>query len=172
MLRFLYFLTLLSILSCSGIDIKKPEPEKKRESIFGGPLTYSTETGSFGVGTVRPPNLSNVNNKSNLSSLPINELLWKSTLDTLDFMSYETIDPFSGVITTEWFINQNNEKIRNKVTVSFLSSELTATSIKVSIIREKFEKNQWVSDGYSDGLARKIEDLILTRARELRSKNS
>ena len=171
MLRFLYFLTLLSILSCSGIDIKKPEPEKKRESIFGGPLTYSTDTGSFSTGPVELPNLSNKSN-SNLTSLPINELLWKSTLDTLDFISYEKIDPFSGIIITDWFINQNNGKIRNKITVSFSSSELKTTSIKVSVTREKFDNNQWVSDGYSDGLARKIEDLILTRARELRIKNS
>ena len=87
-------------------------------------------------------------------------------------MSYEKIDPFGGIIITDWFINENNEKVRNKITVSFSSSELRATSIKVSVIREKFDNNQWVSDGYSDGLARKIEDLILTRARELRSKNT
>ena len=171
MIRFLYFLILLSVLSCSGIDVRKPEPEKKRESIFGGPLKYSTETGSFSTGPVGLPNLSNKNN-SNLTSLPINELLWKSTLDTLDFMSYEKIDPFSGIIVTDWFINQNNDKIRNKITISFSSSELRATSIKVSVVREKFDNNQWVSDGYSDGLARKIENLILTRARELRNKNS
>ena len=171
MIRFLYFLILLSVLSCSGIDIRKPEPEKKRESIFGGPLTYSTDTGSFSAGSVGP-NISNANNKSSLTSLPINELLWNSTLDTLDFMSFEKIDPFGGIIISDWFINENNEKIRNKITVSFSSSELRATSIKVSVIREKFDNNQWVADGYSDGLARKIEDLILTRARELRSKNS
>ena len=163
---------MLSVLSCSGIDVRKPEPEKKRESIFGGPLTYSTETGSFSAGSVGLPDLSNANNKSNITSLPINELLWKSTLDTLDFMSFENIDPFGGVIITKWFINEKSENTRNKITVSFSSSELRATSIKVSVIREKFDNNQWLSDGYSDGLARKIEDLILTRARELRSKNS
>ena len=66
MIRFLYFLILLSVLSCSGIDIRKPEPEKKRESIFGGPLTYSTETGSFSVGSVGLPNLSNANKSQTL----------------------------------------------------------------------------------------------------------
>ena len=172
MIRFLFFLILLSVLSCSGIDVKKPEPEKKRESIFGGPLTYSTDTGSFSAGSVGDQNLSNAKKNSSLTSLPINELLWNSTLDTLDFMSYEKIDPFGGIIITNWFINQNNEKIRNKITVSFSSSELKATSIKVNVIREIFENNQWVSDGYSDGLARKIEDLILSRARELRNSKS
>jgi len=171
MLRFLYFLTLLSILSCSGIDIKKPEPEKKRESIFGGPLTYSTDTGSFSTGPVGLPNLSNKSN-SNLTSLPINELLWKSTLDTLDFMTFEKIDPFSGVIITDWFIDKNNNKIRNKITVTFTGSELKATAIKAGVMREKFQNNNWVNDGFSDGLARKIEDLILTRAREIRSRDS
>ena len=172
MIRFLYFLILLSVYLVLELNITKPEPEKKRESIFGGPLTYSTETGSFSAGEIGLPNLSNEKGNQTLTSLPINELLWKSTLDTLDFMSYEKIDPFGGIIITDWFINENNEKIRNKITVSFSSSELRATSIKVSVIREKFDNNQWVSDGYSDGLARKIEDLILTRARELRSKNS
>ena len=84
-------------------------------------------------------------------------------------MSIKEADPFGGVISTDWFINAENNDFRNKITVSFSSSELKATSIKVSVIREKFENNIWVSDGFSDGLARKIEDLILTRAKEIRN---
>ena len=170
MVRFLYIILVLIVTSCSNINLTEPPPEPERQSIFGGPLKFSTETGSFSTGQKNITNL--YNDTNNLSSMPINELLWKSTLDTLDFMVFENIDPFGGIIITKWFINENNEKIRNKITVSFSSSELRATSIKVSVVREKFDNNQWVSDGYSDGLARKIEDLILTRARELRIKNS
>ena len=166
MVRFLYVFLLFALVSCSGINLTEPMPEPKRESIFGGPLKFSTETGSFSAGN---QNLSNSKNSSSLSSLPINELLWKSTLDVLDFMSFQNIDPFGGLIISDWFINENNNDIRNKVVVSFSSSELKATSIKVSVTREKFENKKWVSDGYSDGLARKIEDLILSRARELRN---
>tara|TARA_Y100000589_G_C26891247_1_gene522211 strand:- start:140 stop:652 length:513 start_codon:yes stop_codon:yes gene_type:complete len=170
MIRFLYIVLILNITSCSGINLTEPLPETERQSIFGGPLKFSTETGSFSAGQKSITNLSN--DSINISSIPINELLWKSTLDTLDFMVFENIDPFGGIIITKWFINENNDKIRNKITVSFSSSELRATSIKVSVIRQKFYNNQWVSDGHSDGLARKIEDLILTRARELRNKIS
>ena len=166
MLRFLYLFIIFTISSCSNINLTEPLPEPKRESIFGGPLKFSTQTGSFSAGN---QNLSNLKNSSSLSSLPINELLWKSSLDVLDFMSFQSIDPFGGVIISDWFINENNNNIRNKIVVSFSNSELKATSIKVSVTREKFENKKWVSDGYSDGLARKIEDLILSRARELRN---
>ena len=171
-MRFLSVVVLVfSLSSCSSINITKPEPEPKRQSIFGGPLTYSTETGEFSSGSDGKTGLNN-NKKNNLTtSLPVNELLWKSSLDILDFMSLKEVDPFGGVISTDWFINENNNTFRNKVIVSFSSSELKATSIKVSVIREKFENNKWVADGFSDGLARKIEDLILTRARELRNKS-
>jgi hypothetical protein len=84
-------------------------------------------------------------------------------------MSFEKIDPFSGIIVSDWFINKSSRNLRNKISITFSSSELKATSIKVSVIREIYEDQNWVSDGYSDGLARKIEDLILSRARELRN---
>ena len=168
MIRFLYVFLVFSLVSCSGINLTDPLPEPKRESIFGGPLSFSTDTGSFSAGN---PKLSNSKNSYDISSLPVNELLWISSLDVLDFMSFQKIDPFGGVIISNWFINKDNQNIRNKITVSFTSSELKATSIKVSVTREKYENQKWVSDGYSDGLARKIEDLILSRARELRNNN-
>jgi len=86
-------------------------------------------------------------------------------------MSFELIDPFGGIIVSNWFINESSKNLRNKITVSFGSSELKATSIKVSVVREKYEDKNWISDGYSDGLSRKIEDLILSRAREIRNVN-
>ena len=169
MIRFLYYFIIFFLISCSNIKLSEPLPEPKRESIFGGPLKFSTETGSFSTGKGMLSGLQNSNDTSSLSSLPINELLWRSSLDTLEFMSFEKIDPWGGVIVSHWFINKTSKNLRNKVTVSFLSSELKATSIKVSVIREVYENQKWVSDGYSDGLSRKIEDLILSRARELRN---
>ena len=107
MIRFLYIVLILNITSCSGINLTEPLPETERQSIFGGPLKFSTETGSFSAGQKSITNLSN--DSINISSIPINELLWKSTLDTLDFMVFENIDPFGGIIITKWFINENND---------------------------------------------------------------
>tara|TARA_E500000178_G_C16655507_1_gene588265 strand:- start:102 stop:617 length:516 start_codon:yes stop_codon:yes gene_type:complete len=168
MKQFLYFIIIFSLISCSNIKLTEPRPEPKRETIFGGPLTFSTETGSFSTKKGTLSSLQNSKNGSLLSSLPVNELLWKSSLDTLEFMSFKKIDPLGGVIVSDWFISKSSKNLRNKITISFSSSELKATSIKVSVIREIYENKKWVSDGYSDGLARKIEELILSRARELR----
>ena len=168
MRHFFYIIIILFFISCSNTKLSEPIAEPKRESIFGGPLKFSTETGSFSAGEVLS-NLSNVKNPSKVSSLPINELLWRSSLDTLEFMSFEKVDPFGGVIVSDWFINASSKNLRNKITIYFSSSELKATSIKVSVVREIYDNQRWVSDGYSDGLARKIEDLILSRARELRN---
>ena len=170
MRRFLYIIITLSIISCSGVKQLDPSTEPKRESIFGGPLKFSTETGTFSTGEAIS-GLSNLDNSSQISTLPVNELLWRSSLDTLEFMSFEKIDPWGGVIVSDWFINKTSKNLRNKITISFSSSELKATSIKVSVVREIYEDKKWVSDGYSDGLARRIEDLILSRARELRNTN-
>ena len=169
MKRFFYFFIIFFLISCSNVKLSEPLPEPKRESIFGGPLKFSTETGSFSTGERTLSGLQNSNNMTSLSSLPINELLWRSSLDTLEFMSFEKIDPFSGIIVSDWFINKSSKNLRNKISITFSSSELKATSIKVSVIREIYEDQKWVSDGYSDGLSRKIEDLILSRARELRN---
>ena len=170
MVRFFYIVIILSLISCSNFETSKPIVEPKRETIFGGPLTFSTETGSFRAGEAIS-GLPNLSSRSQMSSLPINELLWRSSLDTLEFMSFEKIDPFGGIIVSDWYINKSSKNVRNKISISFSSSELKASSIKVSVIREIYENQNWVSDGFSDGLSRKIEDLILSRAREIRNNN-
>ena len=47
-MRFLSIVVLVfSLSSCSSINLTEPQPEPKRQSILGAPLTYSTETGKF-----------------------------------------------------------------------------------------------------------------------------
>ncbi len=173
MLRLFCLILLIMLTSCSGLDIKAPEPEKERETIFGGPLKFSTEKGGFSVGSS-----STTSSKFNIlkkdgstGNIPVNALLWQASLDTIDFIPLYTVDAYGGVIVTDWFINDDNNKFRYKITISFNSSELKVSSFRVSVIRQKILDNNWVEDGLSEPLARKIEDLILSRARELRRSN-
>ena len=67
MVRFLYLFIIFSFISCSNIKLTEPTPEPKRESIFGGPLKFSTETGSFSSGEGNVFGFSNSNSNENLS---------------------------------------------------------------------------------------------------------
>ncbi len=58
--------------------------------------------------------------------------LWRASLDTLDFMSFSNVDYSGGLIITDWYSeNQNNQSI--KITVRFLSNEIRADGLKVSL---------------------------------------
>ena len=67
MIRFLYFSIIFFIVSCSNIKLSEPLPEPKRESIFGGPLKFSTETGSFSSGNGMLSGLQNSDYLANAS---------------------------------------------------------------------------------------------------------
>ena len=63
MMRFLYIFIILSFISCSNFNLQKPLPEPTRQSIFGGPLMFSTESGSFSTGKNKLSGLSNLKNE-------------------------------------------------------------------------------------------------------------
>jgi hypothetical protein len=56
-----------------------------------------------------------------------------------------------------------------KINHFFLGVELRSDAIKVQTYTQKKLGNDWVDSGRDEALARKLEDLILTRARELRA---
>jgi len=58
--------------------------------------------------------------------------LWRATLDTLDFMSFSNVDYSGGLIITDWYSeSENSQSI--KITIRFLSNEIRADGLKVSL---------------------------------------
>ena len=63
--------------------------------------------------------------------------LWRASIDTLDFVSFANASYSGGILITDWF-NSNSEKDKElnrelKITVRFLSNEIRADGLKVSI---------------------------------------
>ena len=101
--------------------------------------------------------------------LGVNSFLWRATLDTLAFMPLASADPFGGVILTDWFEDPKAVGERFKVNALILDRQLRANSIKLSVFKQKKDsKGQWVDTAVEPSVARKMEDAVLTRARELR----
>lgn len=103
-------------------------------------------------------------------SLPVNRFLWQASLDTLSFLPLSSTDPYTGVIATDWGAAPNQPGERFKVTAYMVSPALSASSLKVAVYREvrDAERGVWVPATVSPDTPRKIEDAILTRARQIR----
>ncbi len=150
-MKLIYFL-LLSIMlsSCSSnneVATKKPEP------------------GLFSKDASKGINITDFLNRDGQSQkFYVNSFLWRATLDVLSVAPFQSTDAFGGIIVTEWF-KKNNQQI--KFTALIKSRDLRSEGINIKAYIKN--NNNEVSEDIN--LSRKIEDLILTKARELRQKN-
>ncbi len=100
--------------------------------------------------------------------LGVNSFLWHASLDTISFMPLKSADPFGGVILTDWYSDPSDPNERMRVTVYILDRRLRADGLKVTAFRQTRSANDWVDAQVNPDTANKIENAILTRARELR----
>jgi hypothetical protein len=101
-------------------------------------------------------------------TLGVNSYLWHATLDTLSFIPLASADPFGGVVITEWYSAPEAPAERMKVTVYILDRNLRADGLKVAVFRQTKSADGWSDAQVAPDTAIKLEDAILTRARELR----
>ena len=105
---------------------------------------------------------------SKVTTIGVNSYLWRATLDTLSFMPLVQPDSNGGVIVTDWYVNPQTPTERMKVTVTILDQDLRADAIRVAALRETSRGGQWIAAPVQAATTQKLEDLILTRARDLR----
>jgi hypothetical protein len=72
------------------------------------------------------------------------------------------------VIITDWYANPKAPGERVKLTVTILDQDLRADALRVSASREVNQGGAWVPAPVSAATVQKLEDIILTRARDLR----
>jgi hypothetical protein len=101
-------------------------------------------------------------------TLGVNSYLWHAALDTLSFMPLASADPFGGVIITDWYVAPAAPDERLKVTIYIMDRNLRADGLKVVVFRQTRNGAAWSDAAPTPDTAHKLEDAILTRARELR----
>lgn len=102
------------------------------------------------------------------TQIGVNTYLWKASLETLSFMPLLQTDSNGGVIVTDWYVNPNQPAERMKMTVTILDADLRADAVRVSPQRQVLNNGQWVDSAVQASTAQKLEDIILTKARDLR----
>ena len=105
---------------------------------------------------------------SKVTTIGVNAYLWRATLETLSFMPLLQTDSNGGVIVTDWYTNPKNPGERVKVTVSILDQDLRADALRVATSRQTSQTGNWVEAPVQAATVQKLEDIILTKARDLR----
>jgi len=103
-----------------------------------------------------------------VTAIGVNSYLWRATLETLSFMPLMQADSAGGVIVTDWYANPNTPGERVKLTVSILDQDLRADALRVAASRQVNQNGVWVDAPVAAATVQKLEDIILTRARDLR----
>lgn len=129
---------------------------------FGGRNSEAAGSNSGGVVSARG---------DGQAQIGVNAYLWRASLDTIDFMPLAEVDPFGGVIVTDWYSSGNYPDERFKATVYILDRALRADALKVSVFRQVNQNGRWADMATDPNTERQIENAILTRARQLRISN-
>lgn len=153
--------TLLVLPACSslrgGDDAQPADTSATQERESSGLRLPSLPNPLRGSRTVAP------------EGIGVNSFLWRASLDTISFMPLSEVDPFGGVIITDWYANPNMPTERFKLTVYILDTRLRADALAVNVFRQvREETGGWIDAQASEQTSVEIENAILTRARQLR----
>jgi hypothetical protein len=101
----------------------------------------------------------------------VNSFLWRASLETISFMPVTAADPFGGVIITDWHTPGETPNERFKLNIYIMGKELRADGVKVAVFRQMKDASGtgWVDANTPDQTSTRIEDAILTKARQMRN---
>jgi hypothetical protein len=142
--------------AADGDDVftREMSPETRRQLEESGTLPSSDRETIFDLFTSSAdPN----------ETVQVNRYLWNASLEILDFMPVEAADPFSGIIQFGFGTPPGGSRAY-RATVYVQDPALEARSLRVAV--------QSQGGAVSRDVARQIEDAILTRARQLRIRDS
>jgi Domain of unknown function (DUF3576) len=105
---------------------------------------------------------------SRVMTIGVNAYLWRAALDTVSFMGLIQTDSNGGVLVTDWYANPSNPSEQMKLTVSILDQDLRADAVRVAASRRVAQGSGWVDAPVQAATVQKLEEVILTKARDLR----
>ena len=155
----------LLLVGCGNIQPEGIYPNRSR----GDSTPYQTRDSIFGEGGLNFGSKKNNGEQDGGGGIGVNGFLWRATLDTISFLPVSSADPFGGVVITDWYAMPEAPQERFKMNVYILGRALRADGVRVAVFRQVQDgTGSWSDASVPNGANTKIEDAILTRARQLR----
>lgn len=161
--------TLLFLQSCSTFSSKKEESEavktvigdnkkrlepnlKERAEKFEGEMIFGGKK-----------------KQNNTFDFATSNVLWRASIEALDFIPLANASYSGGVIVTDWYSPSLTSNEQVKIEVNFLSSDLKPSSINVKSFKKTCENNTLKCKTISGdkNFNEKIKSSIFNKAREL-----
>lgn len=146
-------------VGCSNFQPAPPQEEE-------GPISFLTGK----PGGLKLSDLGDLK-KSGNGGIPVNAILWRASLEIVSLLPIVDVDTFGGTIITDWYSLPEKQNERIKLTVFVVGRELRADAIRVTVHVQKRSgtDRNWNTSFRDDEFSRRLEDLILNRAREIRA---
>lgn len=161
--------SLLALPSCSGVKTEAKYPTGHSRATLGSENDiYKKPDSIFGKDGLSIFGGKKKNEDESAGGIGVNAYLWRASLDIVSFMPLASADPFGGVILTDWYSDPAVPDERIKLNVFIEGKELKASALSVKAFRQVTGKGGWTDAPVTAETTRKLEDSILTRARELR----
>ena len=138
----LYFILLASItsalVSCGPLKPKKVDLRK----IPGDPKDKRLKNIKEGRGFTAMGAIKNRGKGSGSFDFATSNEMWRASLELLDFTPLHNVDYSGGIIITDWF-SERDDQDPIKITIRFLSNEIRADGIKVTIHKKICKEKQF-----------------------------
>ncbi len=153
---------------CSDVPVEGDYPRGKRSGESHGYGPQDDMFGSDGISLFGGGDSSGGGDAGG-GGIAVNGFLWRASLDTVSFMPVNSADPFGGVIITDWYSPPESPNERFKMNIYILGRALRADGVRVSVFRQIDDgSGGWRDAPLPGGTDTRIEDAILTKARQLR----
>ena len=94
-------------------------------------------------------------------------VLWRASLNTLDFIPLQSANYSGGVLITDWYSSSLNSDSSIKIQINFKSSELASSSIEVTSYKKTCQKNNCSTSKLGSKFNNDIKNKILNNARKI-----
>lgn len=167
------FPVFLVLAGCASDDTGPRYPTRDRHA--SEPTYGIDERGSGLLGSLTPDALESLfgsNDPETRAGIGVNSFLWQALLDTINFMPLASADPFGGVVLTDWYAPGDAPNERFKMNALIIGKALKADAIRINLFRQvRGPDGGWQDAAVKADATAELENLVLTRARQLRMAN-
>ena len=129
-ITFILFISSIFLNSCGGkfpgADARKYDPDPKKRVAKnleeGRGFRLSETFGKSGGGVFEFASSNN---------------LWRSSLDTIDFMPLASVNYSGGIIITDWYSTDQTSNESIKISIRFLTNEIRSDALDIKVFNKK-----------------------------------